>query len=84
MTRLNLFAIPYALKKAGSLKTVIAAGENKGIAAYLQEVVQILNNSSKQTNFCLVRQDKPRYIRDQLKIIKDNSKDKPAEFIRNH
>ena len=29
-----------------------------------------------------MRQDKPRYIRDQLKIIKDNSKDKSAELIR--
>ena len=81
---IELIRYPLCLEKGRLIKNSDCRREkNKGIAAYLQEVVQILNNSSEANEFLgLVRQDKPRYIRDQLKIIKDNSKDKPAEFIQ--
>jgi hypothetical protein len=81
---LELISYPLCLEKGRLIKNSDCRREkNKGITAYLQEVVQILNNSSEANEFFgLVRQDKPRYIRDQLKIIKDNSKDKPAELIQ--
>lgn len=51
--------------------------KDKGIDAYLKEVAKLLNESQDAYHFLeLVRQDKPRYIRDQLKIIKDNCTDK--------
>ncbi len=41
-----------------------------------------MNDSPEASSFLnQVRQDKPRYIRDQLKIIKDHSKDKSPELI---
>ena len=81
---LELIRYPLCLEKGRLIKNSDCRREkNKGIAAYLQEVVQILNNSTEASEFLgLVRQDKPRYIRDQLKIIKDNSKDKSAELIQ--
>ena len=81
---IELIRYPLCLEKGRLIKNSDCRREkNKGFAAYLQEVVQILNTSSEANEFLgLVRQDKPRYIRDQLKIIKDNSKDKPAEFIQ--
>ena len=57
--------------------------KDKGIEDYLKEVAQILNNSPEANDFLgLVRQEKPRYIRDQLKIIKDHSKDKNPALIQ--
>lgn len=51
--------------------------KDKGIDAYLKEVANLLNDSPDAYRFLeLVRQAKPRYIRDQLKIIKDNCADR--------
>ena len=51
--------------------------KDKGIDAYLKEVANLLNDSQDAYRFLeLVRQAKPRYIRDQLKIIKDNCRDR--------
>ncbi|MGI6412061.1 MAG: hypothetical protein ACOXZ5_00030 [Syntrophomonadaceae bacterium] len=48
----------------------------------MQEVAQLLNDSQEANDFLgLVRRGKPRYIRDQLKIIKDHSLDKSPEII---
>lgn len=81
---LEIIRYPLCLGKGRLIKNSDCRREkNKGIAAYLQEVVQILNNSPEANEFLgLVRQEKPRYIRDQLKIIKDNSKDKSSELIQ--
>ena len=51
--------------------------KDKGIDTYLKEVANLLNDCPDAYCFLeLVRQAKPRYIRDQLKIIKDNCADK--------
>ena len=80
----EIIRYPVCLEKGRLIKNSDCRREkNKGIDAYLQEVMQLLNDSPEGSEFLgLVRQDKPRYIRDQLKIIKDNSKDKSAELIQ--
>lgn len=75
---------PVCLEKGQLIKNSDCRREkNKGIDAYLQEVLQLLKDSPEANEFLgRVRQDKPRYIRDQLKIIKDSSKDKSPELIQ--
>jgi transposase len=81
---LELIRYPVCLEKGRLIKSSDCRREkDKGIKDYLQEVAQLLNNSSQANEFLnLVRQEKPRYIRDQLKIIKDHSKDKPPRVIQ--
>ncbi|NLM89398.1 MAG: transposase [Syntrophomonadaceae bacterium] len=81
---LEIIRYPVCLEKGRLIKSSDCRREkDKGIKAYLQEVVQLLNDSPEANEFLnLVRQDKPRYIRDQLKIIKDHSKDKPPRVIQ--
>jgi transposase len=80
----EIIRYPECLEKGRLIKNSDCRREkNKGIEAYLQEVVQLLHDSPEANEFLgLVRQDKPRYIRDQLKIIKDSSKDRSAELIQ--
>lgn len=57
--------------------------KDKGIEAYLQEVAYILNDIPEANQFLrILHQEKPRYIRDQLKIIKDQSLGKPPGIIK--
>jgi hypothetical protein len=79
----EIIRYPICLEKGRLIKSSDCRREkDKGIDAYLQEVAQILNNTPQAYDFLgLVRQEKPRYIRDQLKIIKDHSQDKPPEII---
>lgn len=80
----EIIRYPVCLEKGRLIKSRDCRREkNKGIETYLQEVVQILNNSPEANDFLtLVHQEKPRYIRDQLKIIKDCSKDKSSKLIQ--
>jgi transposase len=81
---LELIRYPVCLEKGRLIKSSDCRREkDKGIKDYLQEVAQLLNNSPEANEFLnLVRQEKPRYIRDQLKIIKDHSKDKSPRAIQ--
>ena len=74
----EIIAYPLCPEKGRLIKSSDCRREkDKGIEAYLQEVAQLLNDSPEANNFLsLVRQEKPRYIRDQLKIIKDHSKNR--------
>lgn len=80
---LEIIRYPVCLEKGRLIKSSDCRREkDKGIDTYLQEVAQILNDSQQAYDFLgLVRQEKPRYIRDQLKIIKDHSLDKSPEII---
>jgi len=80
---LEIIRYPVCLEKGRLIKSSDCRREkDKGIDSYLQEVAQILNGSQQAYDFLgLVRQEKPRYIRDQLKIIKDHSLDKSPEII---
>ncbi|WP_061215378.1 IS21 family transposase [Syntrophomonas wolfei] len=80
---LEIIRYPVCLEKGRLIKSSDCRREkDKGIDTYLQEVAQILNDSQQAYDFLgLVRQEKPRYIRDQLKIIKDHSLDKSPEVI---
>ncbi|MGI6679559.1 MAG: IS21 family transposase [Dehalobacterium sp.] len=82
-TQQEIIRYPLCIEKGRLIKSSDCRREkDKGIEAYLKEVVQILNDSPEASSFLnQVRQDKPRYIRDQLKIIKDHSKDKSPELI---
>ena len=79
----EIIRYPVCLEKGQLIKNSDCRREkNKGIDAYLQEVLQLLKDLPEANEFLgLVRRDKPRYIRDQLKIIKDNSQDKSPELI---
>jgi hypothetical protein len=83
-TQQEIIRYPLCIEKGRLIKSSDCRREkDKGIEAYLKEVVQILNDSPEASSFLnQVRQDKPRYIRDQLKIIKDHSKDKSPELIK--
>jgi transposase len=80
---LEIIRYPVCLEKGRLIKSSDCRREkDKGIDTYLQEVAQILNDSQQAYDFLgLVRQEKPRYIRDQLKIIKDHSLGKSPEVI---
>ncbi|MDD4406363.1 MAG: IS21 family transposase [Parabacteroides sp.] len=69
---------PLSNEKGRLLKSSECRREkDKGIDAYLKEVAKLLNESQDAYRFLeLVRQAKPRYIRDQLKIIKDTCVDR--------
>lgn len=79
----EIIRYPVCLEKGRLIKSSDCRREkDKAIDAYLQEVAQILNNSPEAYDFLgLLRQEKPRYIRDQLKIIKDHSQDKSPVII---
>ena len=79
----EIIRYPVCLEKGRLIKSSDCRREkDKGIEAYLDEVAQILNNSPQAYEFLsLVRQNKPRYIRDQLKIVKDHSQDKSPSII---
>lgn len=80
----EIISYPICLEKGQLLKNSDCRREkNRGIEAYLQEVLHILNDSLEANKFLsLVREEKPRYIRDQLKIIKDHSTGKSPELIQ--
>jgi transposase len=82
-TELEIIRYPVCLEKGRLIKSSDCHREKgKGIEAYLQEVAKLLNDSPEANNFLdLVKQEKPRYIRDQLKIIKDHSLDKSPGII---
>jgi len=73
-----IISYPLSNEKGRLLKSSECRREkDKGIEAYLKEVAKLLNESLDAYRFLeLVRQSKPRYIRDQLKIIKDNCVDR--------
>jgi len=83
-TKQEIIRYPLCIEKGRLIKSSECRREkDKGIEAYLKEVLQILNDSPEANSFLSqVRQEKPRYIRDQLKIIKDHSKDKSPELIK--
>lgn len=80
---LEIIRYPVCLEKGRLIKSNDCRREkDKGIESYMQEVAQLLNDSPEANDFLgLVRREKPRYIRDQLKIIKDHSLDKSPEII---
>jgi len=79
----EIIRYPVCLEKGRLIKSSDCRREkNKGIDDYIQEVAHLLNDSPEAIRFLnLIREEKPRYIRDQLKIIKDHSQDKSPMII---
>jgi transposase len=73
-TNAVIISYPLSREKGRLFKSSECRREkDKGIDEYLKEVAGLLNESPDAWRFLkLVRQTRPRYIRDQLKIIKDN------------
>jgi len=80
-TNKAIIRYPLSKEKGRLLKSSECRREkDKGIDTYLKEVANLLNDSPDAYCFLeLVRQAKPRYIRDQLKIIKDNCADRTRQ-----